>query len=90
MTLSWPEPTQSPSLAAAQALSRVCATVAVAQGLAMSGRPIDLAGLDTAAGMLCAQVLDLVPAEGIALRPALTDLEMKLSALAHTLASRSP
>lgn len=89
MTLQWPEPTHFQSSAAAQALDRVVTTIAVAHGLAVSGRAIDLSGLDAAAGILCAQVLDLPPHEGAAMRVALAELETKLSTLARTLAVRS-
>ncbi len=80
-----PGPT-SPSLAPAQdALGRVTAMVAVASGLAASGRRVDLAGLEDAAGRLCAMVLDLPPRQGLALRDPLMDLRRKLDALAAVL-----
>jgi hypothetical protein len=50
----------------------VLATLRTARGLVDSGRRIDLAGLDDMVGLLCAQALDLPPAEG---RAALTRLE---------------
>ena len=77
-----------PSPSAAQAsLRRLAAAIAVASGLAASGRAIDLAGLDSVAGLLCAQVLDLDPAEGSRMRPAVVELNQTVGALIATLTS---
>ena len=74
-----------PPPAAHTTLQRMAATVAVASGLAATGRPVDLAGLEASMGTLCAQVLDLVPSEGAALRPALQDLADRLAALTQAI-----
>ena len=86
---SWSEPDPAPSAAVAGALRGVVSTVAIAQGLASSGRTVDLAGLDAAAGMLCARILDLPPVEGAALRPALVELEARLVALGTAISTQS-
>lgn len=65
-----------------EAVRRVAATIAVATGLASTGRDVDLAGIEVATGRLCAQVLDLAPDEGSRLRPALCSLDQSLVALA--------
>ena len=88
MMLDWPR-TPPPTAAVQDALQRVSATVAIATGLASTGRAIDLAGIDAAAGRLCAQVLDLPPALGAAFRPALLDLDTSLVTLAALLRTRA-
>ena len=85
MSDSWPDTTRSLVHEADAELQRVGTTIAVAQGLAASGRSIDLTGLDAAAGMLCARVLDLPPTDGAAMRHALADLDRRLRLLAQTL-----
>lgn len=87
MLNAWPKP-KTPTLAAQDALHHVSATIAVARGLATTGRTIDLAGIEAAAGRLCAQVLDLPPTSGVALRPALLELDTSLQALAALLRGR--
>ena len=64
-------------------------TLALARALAESGRRIDLTGLDSQVGLLCARALDLDPAEGRAVRVALIGLRAELDALAASL-SRPP
>lgn len=59
----------------------------VAMALVAAGRPIDLAGLDQRVGRVCAQALDLPPAEGRALRPRLAALLAGVEALAAQLAA---
>ncbi len=59
----------------------------VALALAQAARPIDLAGLDQRVGRVCAQALDLPPAEGRALRPRLAGLLAGIEALAAQLAA---
>ena len=66
-------------------IQQVATTIALANGLAASGRAVDLAGLDQLAGRLCARILDLPPAEGQAVRPALVALQQSLEALARTM-----
>jgi hypothetical protein len=64
-------------------------TLALARALVESGRRIDLTGLDSQVGLLCARALDLDPAEGRAVRVALIGLRAELDALAASL-SRPP
>lgn len=85
MTFPWPCALPSSDDIARHQLDRLSASVAVASGLAATGRHIDLAGLDAVAGVLCAQVLDLLPQEGSAIRPALVALNDRMAALAWTL-----
>lgn len=88
MTLPW-QPLPAESALAASTLQRIHATVAIATGLAECGRAIDLAGLDSATGALCAQVLDLPPEDGSSMREALVQLQARLVALSATVAASS-
>ncbi len=88
MDFPWSNPLPSQSVAVQAIVRRMAASVAIASGLAATGRAIDLAGLDRAAGLLCAQVLDLEPAEGRALRPALANLGESVAALIDTIQTR--
>ena len=81
MSVTWPTPAQTTHTVEA-ALQRATATIGVATGLVATGRPVDLAGLDLIAGTLCAQILDLPPTIGAGFRPALTDIQTRLGALA--------
>jgi hypothetical protein len=84
MDRSWPS--NLPVYSAAHAsLRRLSASIAVANGLASSGRAIDLVGLEAVTGLFCAQVLDLEPAEGSALRPAIAALNDTVGVLIATL-----
>ena len=85
MSLSWPAPTPHSSAAAQDSLQQAMTMIGVASGLAASGRKVDLTGLESIAGTLCAQVLDLPPADGAALRPAMLDLYEKLTTLADVI-----
>lgn len=80
-----------PVPSAAQAsLERLRSVIAIASGLMISGRAVDLAGLESVAGLLCAQVLDLPPEQGRAFRPSLVLVQESVANLAATLtASRS-
>jgi hypothetical protein len=89
MDMSWPKTAPVSSVALAS-LRRLSASVAVATGLAASGRSIDLVGLEAVTGLFCAQVLDLEPAEGRALRPAIITLNDNIDALIETLKSSGP
>jgi hypothetical protein len=84
MEMPWPKTAPVPSAAHAS-LRRLSASIAVANGLAASGRAIDLGGLEAVTGLLCAQVLDLEPAEGSALRPAIVTLNSNIGSLIATL-----
>lgn len=88
MTFPW-QPLPAESALAATTLQSIHATVAIATGLAECGRAIDLSGLDSATGALCAQVLDLRPEDGSSLRTALVLLQERLAALSATVAASS-
>lgn len=77
----WPPTTTSTTAVADAALERLGTTIAVATGMAATGRTIDLDGLQAAAGTLCAQVLDLPPEHGPRFRLVLIELEARLAGL---------
>lgn len=56
-------------------------TLRVARALVAARRCVDLAGLDGLAGSLCAQVLDLPPDQGRAMRLTLLSLQAEADAL---------
>ncbi|MGC8475935.1 MAG: hypothetical protein ACP5NP_06250 [Acetobacteraceae bacterium] len=85
---SFPVP-ESPREQVAGLAQGLAGTLALARALAESGRRIDLAGLDSQVGLLCARALDLAPEEGRAVRVALIGLRAELDALAASL-SRPP
>ena len=58
-------------------------TIEVARTLAKSGRKLDLTGLDTHVGLLCAKALDLSPDEGRAFREQLVGIRRELTSLAE-------
>ncbi len=60
-------------------------TLLMAQSLAMAGRNVDLTGLDAMVGRVTAQMLDLDPAEGRALRPTLQAMLDTLGRLENAL-----
>ena len=65
-------------------------TIAVARALAENGRRLDLTGLDSQVGLLCARMLDLEPDEGRIARVELLRLRADLDALAAVLARPPP
>ncbi len=65
-------------------------TIAVARVLAENGRRLDLTGLDSQVGLLCARMLDLEPDEGRIARVELVRLRADLDALAAVLARPPP
>ncbi|MGH7044705.1 MAG: hypothetical protein ACREFY_21580 [Acetobacteraceae bacterium] len=65
-------------------------TLGVARALAETGRRLDLAGLDSQIGLLCARMLDLEPDEGRVARVELIRLRADLDALAAVLARPPP
>jgi hypothetical protein len=69
-------------MSACAAANGVAATVRVAAALALSGRQLDLAGLDVEIGKLCAGVLDLPPDQSRAVQSRLIDLLAELDRLA--------
>ena len=67
--------------AARHAVQGVLGTLRVAQALVTCRRSVDLAGLDVTVGVLCAQILDLAPGLGSALRPSLIELAAHVDSL---------
>jgi hypothetical protein len=63
----------------------VTQTLSVARGLVEAGRYVDLAGLQDEVGLLCAKALDLLPAEGRAIRGDLAALLARVEALSGAL-----
>jgi len=61
-------------------------TLAIAGNLTRAGKRVDLTGLDTEMGFICARVLDLPPEEGRGLRPVLVALQAQLEALTDAVA----
>ena len=90
MTDPWPPPTYDPAAAQRGLAEQVRHTIAIARALASAGRPLDLAGLDDAVGVLCAKTLDLPPADGRAARPALAAILAELDLLGATLRAEGP
>ena len=88
-------PFQSSDLSSAISAVRALAEeltkmVGVANALVEAGRAIDLTGLDSQVGLLCAKSLDLPPDEGRRIRPRLIALFGTIEALSRTLASHAP
>jgi hypothetical protein len=63
----------------------IAGTLRMARALAASGRRIDLAGLETSVGLLCAKSLDLPPEEGRQMRIVLVTILQEIDALAETI-----
>ena len=76
--------------AAHESLDRLQVTLALAISLAIAGRTVDLSGLEADTGLLCAQVLDLPPSEGQALRPALLAVHTSIKRLIASLQVKAP
>ncbi len=87
--LALPDPAAGPPFSASldAAIATLEGMLRVALALVAAERPIDLAGLDQRVGRVCAQALDLPPAEGRALRPRLAALLAGIEALAALLAA---
>lgn len=64
-------------------------TIGVARALAEAGRVIDLTGLDSRIGLLCAKSLDLPPEQGRTMRPRLIELSDAVAALARVLSEHA-
>ena len=64
--------------------------IEVAHALVDAGRTIDLAGLDSQVGLLCAKTLDLLPDEGRRARPRLIALSSSVEALSRALVAHPP
>jgi|SRR5271156_6671007 len=79
-----PAPAQAPERLAALA-ERLARTLAVARALVLSNRTVELAGLQDGIGALCAQTLDLPPAEARLMVPVLHELTAQIDALTAAL-----
>jgi hypothetical protein len=64
--------------------------VGVARALVEAGRAIDLTGIDSQVGLLCAKSLDLPPGDGRRIRPRLIALFGAMEALAQVITSNAP
>lgn len=64
-------------------------TAVLARALAISGRSIDLTGLDDQVGLICARALDLPPEGGRALRSDLESLLAEIASLAAAMRLQS-
>jgi hypothetical protein len=64
--------------------------VGVARALVEAGRAIDLTGIDSQVGLLCAKSLDLPSGDGRRIRPRLIALFASMEALARVVASNAP
>lgn len=83
----WPPHSYDAPAEVAALLQGVLATVDMAAGLTLGGRRVDVAGLDSAVGLLCAKALDLPPAEGHAACAGLFALLTQIDALSSALRS---
>lgn len=63
----------------------VCAALGLARALRRCGRVVDLEGLDSDLGRLCAYALDLPPEDGRSFRPRLLAIRSELDILAKTI-----
>lgn len=66
---------------AEQSVDGVRTLLQLARGMADAGRRIDLGGLDSLLGRLCARSLDLMPADGRRMVPLLAGLLAEIDAL---------
>ena len=73
--------------ALAESLSK---TIRLSRAFASAGRPVDLSGLESGVGLLCAKALDLSPDRGRLLRSHLVLLRQELDELSHSLRSHPP
>lgn len=65
--------------------------ISISIAMVKAGRTIDISGLDTAVGQLCASCLDLPPHSGLTMRPFLEITRSDLEALCHQLtANQAP
>jgi hypothetical protein len=79
---------ETPITAVRTLADELTAMVGVAQALLQTGREIDLTGLETQVGLLCAKSLDLPPDEGRRVRPRLIALSGSIEALSRALGAR--
>jgi hypothetical protein len=83
-------PPETESDAVRASMQQIGCTVEIARRLVEGGKQVDLAGLDSQMGFVCARALDLPPEEGRALRPALLELLQAVDALSAALMARAP
>ena len=79
---------QTPLEAVRALAEQLTAMVTGATGSLRAGRDVDLAGLDSEVGLLCAKSLDLPADEGRRVRPWLVGLSGGIEALSQALAAR--
>lgn len=71
-------------------LEQIGWTVDIARRLVEAGKQVDLTGLDSQMGFVCARALDIPPEEGRDLRPAFIDLLRAVDSLSVALRARAP
>ena len=81
---------EAPIVAVRSLVAELMKVVGIAHELVEAGRDIDLAGLDSRVGLLCAKTLDLPPDEGRHVRPRLIALSGSVEALSRALSARAP
>lgn len=69
---------------------RLARTLSVARALILSGRTVDLAGIEDGIGLLCAKTLDLAPDEARAMLPTLLAMRGEVESLTAVLHAGRP
>jgi hypothetical protein len=88
---SIPSSDDTAAIDAVRALSaELTKMVEVARALVEAGRAIDLTGIDSQVGLLCAKSLDLPTGDGRRIRPRLIALFGSIEALVRVMASHAP
>lgn len=77
--------TTDPALALRAAVATIMATMHVARDLIKSNRPVDLSGLDSQVGLICAKALDLPADHRSAIRAELAVMLQAAESLHNTL-----
>jgi hypothetical protein len=75
----------TPPLSMVTLAERITRTLAVARALIVSGRDVDLAGIEDGIGMLCAKTLDLPNEQARSMLPALYDMRVQVDRLSVAL-----
>ena len=70
--------------------ARLGRTLAVARGLVLAGRRVELTGVDDGIGLLCAKTLDLVAPDGRPMLPHLYELLSQVDRLMLALRENPP
>jgi hypothetical protein len=83
---SWTPPATPPVQRVVELGSRLARTLGVARALAESGRDLDLRGIVDGVGRLCAQTLDLPPADARGMVVMLREVLAQVDALTEILA----